>query len=230
MASTIYDIGIIQLIDGTELVISPLKIKYLREFMEKFEDVKTAKNDDEAIEKLVECATVAMKQYYPQIKTSEDLEDSVDLPTVYKILDIAAGIRINNEKEAEESVKKQATESGSTWDTLDLAKLESEVFLLGIWKDYAELEESLSMSELTSTLESKRESDYQEKKFLAAIQGVDLDKQSGKQDAWEEMKARVFSGGKAANANDVVALQGVNAQKAGFGIGMGLDYQDMTKK
>jgi hypothetical protein len=39
------------------------------------------------------------------------------------------------------------------------------------------------------------------------------------------MKARVFSGGQAADSKDIVALQGVNAQKAGFGIGMGLDYE-----
>jgi hypothetical protein len=44
------------------------------------------------------------------------------------------------------------------------------------------------------------------------------------------MKARVFSGGKAKDGNDVLALQGVNAQKAGFGIGMGLGYEDLTKK
>jgi hypothetical protein len=44
------------------------------------------------------------------------------------------------------------------------------------------------------------------------------------------MKARVFSKGKAENSKDVLALQGINAQKAGFGIGMGLDYEDLTKK
>ena len=81
------------------------------------------------------------------------------------------------------------------------------------------------MPELTSTLEAKRELDYSEKKFHAAMQGVDLDEQSNKKNAWEEMKARVFSGGKASGADDVLALQGVNAQKAGFGIGMGLQYE-----
>jgi hypothetical protein len=39
------------------------------------------------------------------------------------------------------------------------------------------------------------------------------------------MKARVFSGGQASDSKDIVALQGINAQKAGFGIGMGLDYE-----
>jgi translation initiation factor 1 (eIF-1/SUI1) len=76
-----------------------------------------------------------------------------------------------------------------------------------------------------ATLNTKRDLEYNDKKFLAAIQGVDLDKQSGNQNAWEEMKARVFSNGGTADPNDVVALQGANAQKAGFGIGMGLSYQ-----
>ena len=141
-----------------------------------------------------------------------------------------ARVRIN--KKSQEPVRDQALDSGQTWESLDLAKLESEVFLLGIWKDYQELEKSLSMPELIATLEVSRELDYTEKKFLAAIQGVDLDGQSDKergQKEWEDMKARVFSGGQTKDSNDVLSLQGPNAQKVGFGIGMGLDYEDLTK-
>jgi hypothetical protein len=230
MATTIYKSEIVYLFDGTELEIVPLKIKYLREFMQAFENVKVTKNDDEAIAALVECVRVCMKQYYPTISGSvEDVEDSIDMPTIYKVLDVSAGIRIN--KKSEEPVKDQALESGSTWDDLDLAKLESEVFLLGIWKDYQELELSLSMPELMATLEVSRELDYAEKKFMAAIQGVDLDAESGKgkgQQEWENMKARVFSGGQTSDANDILSFQGPKAQKAGFGIGMGLDYENLT--
>jgi hypothetical protein len=226
MATKIYDTEIIYLIDGTEIYLTPLKLKYLREFMEAFKLVKSARNDEEAINHLVECARIAMKQYLPSIKTTEDLEDAVDLPTVYKIIDIAAGIKINN---PDNEVKEQATESGSSWDDLDLAALESEVFLLGIWKDYEELEVSMSMPEIVSTLGSKRDLDYQEKKFLAAIQGVDLDKQNngGSQNKWEEMKARVFSGGQSGDPNDIISYQGVKAQKAGFGVGMGISYEKL---
>jgi len=199
--------------------------------MEAFEYVKTAKNDDEAIDFLVECVRITMKQYYPDIKlTKSDVEDSLDMPTIYTVLDISAGIKIN--QKSEETVKDQATDSGSSWSELDLAKIESEVFLLGIWKDYRELEESLSMPELIATLSSRRELEYQEKKFLAAIQGVDLDAQSGEskgQKEWDDMKARVFSQGKAKDGNDILALQGQNARSAGFGIGYGLDYEDLTK-
>lgn len=224
MATEIYSINYVYLMDGTELEISPLKIKYLRIFMSQFEDVRNSKDDYEAISALAVCAMTCMKQYYPRLSNSiEDFEDAVDLKTIYLILEYAAGIKVD--KDSDESVKKQAVESGSSWDDLDLAKLESEVFLLGIWKDYDELERSLSMQELTSILNVKREEDYAHKKFLAAMQGVDLDKGNDRSNAWEEMKARVFSKGNAANSKDVVSLQGANAQKAGFGIGMGLEYE-----
>jgi hypothetical protein len=231
MATNIYNTQIIELFDGTELEIIPLKIKYLREFMTAFDDIKRSKDDDAAIEVLVECTRICMKQYYPEISNTVDqIEDNVDMPTVYKILDVAAGIKIN--KTSEEPVKEQAEKSGETWETLDLAKLESEVFILGIWKDYQELEKSMSMPELLATLEISRELDYSEKKFMAAIQGVDLEAQSqpdrGQQE-WENMKARVFSRGQTNDANDVLSLQGPKAKSLGFGIGNGLDYEDLTK-
>ena len=228
MASKVYDAGTIYLIDGTEISLKPLKIKYLRQFMDVFDLIKLCQNDEQSITVLSECATIAMKQYYPIIETREQLEEVMDLPTIYKLLDIAAGIKVN--ESSEESVKKQASDSGSSWEELDLAQLESEVFLLGIWRDYEELEISLSMPELIATLSSKRELDYQEKKFLAAFQGVDLDKQNGKssQNAWEEMKARVFSRGKTEDPNDIVSFQGTKAAQNGFGIGMGLGYEDLT--
>jgi hypothetical protein len=232
MATRIYKSDIITLMDGEQIEIYPLKIKYLREFMEAFHLIKDAKNDLESISYLSECARIAMKQYKPEIsKTLEDLEDNVDLPTIYKIINIGGGISVNGE--ADEPVKEQALKNdtpGSGWDELDLAKLESEIFLLGIWKDYQELELNMSMPELVTTIGSIRELDYQEKKFLAAIQGVDLDGETNKdkgQKEWEDMKARVFSGGQTGDSNDVLSLQGVNAQKAGFGIGMGLDYENL---
>ena len=223
MATKVYETKKISLVDGRTIVAAPLKIKYLREFLEIFETIKSSKTDDESISTLAKCALVTMQQYCPSIKTIDDLEDSVDLPTIYQIIDIAAGIKIN--QKSEDTVKDQAVESGSTWETLDLAKLESEVFLIGIWKDYDDLEKSLSMPELTATIKIKRELDYNDKKFAAAMEGVDLDKNSGSGNEWEDMKARVFSKGATGDGNDILALQGSNAERAGFGIGHGLDYE-----
>jgi hypothetical protein len=226
MATRVYDSKTIETINGVAIYITPLKIKYLREFMDTFELLKTAQGQDEYMLFLAECVRIAMKQYMPTIQTIHDVEDNLDLETLYTVLEVAAGIELKKNSETEE--KRVDKSSDSSWDTMKLAELESELFLLGIWKDYEELETSLSMPELTATLNAKRESDYNEKKFLAAIQGIDLDKQSNQRNEWEDMKARVFSKGQTSDSKDVLALQGVNAQKAGFGIGMGLEYEKLS--
>ena len=235
MATKVFNTSQIVLLNDQVLECSPLKIKYMREFMDIFIGMESSKNDDESIEILLECSRVCMKQYDPSLCL--DLEEYVDLNSLYDIVEIAAGIKIKPQTTKEEETpikeisKKKEKEQG--WFDLDLAKLEAEVFTLGIWKNYEELEVSLSIPELMQTLSSKRELDYEEKKFLAAIQGVDLDKNSENgrgQKEWEDMKARVFSRGQTSDGNDVLSLQGPNAARAGFGIGMGLDYEDLTKK
>lgn len=88
------------------------------------------------------------------------------------------------------------------------------------------------MPELTSILIAKRDKDYEDKKFLASIQGIDLEgKSSGRgQKEWEDMKARVFSGGSVKDSNDIVSLQGATARRAGFGIGNGIEYSGANAK
>lgn len=233
MATEVYKINYVFTVDGRPIEVSPLKIKYLKQFMKLFSRVKNTKNDDEVVDILSDCVRITMKQYYPTLSTSiKEVQDNFDLTTMYKIIDFSANIKLN----ASSSTEPAETEvpKGSSWDELDLAKLESEVFTLGIWKNYDELETSLCMDELMLILSTIRELDYEEKKFMAALKGIDLDKNNGGsggkqkgQKEWEDLKARVFSKGKATDSNDILSLQGQNAKKAGFGIGMGLDYEDL---
>ena len=105
MATSIYKTKNIYLFDGTEIQAMPLKIKYLREFMDTFTGIKEALTDDEAMTVLLECTRIAMKQYYPAIsKSIKDLEDNIDLPKVHEILDLAANIKIR--VESKEDIKK----------------------------------------------------------------------------------------------------------------------------
>ena len=62
------------------------------------------------------------------------------------------------------------------------------------------------MPELTHTLIAKREIEHQERKFLAAIQGIDLDEDE--------------------NKGDITELRGYEANEMGFGIGLGLGYSN----
>jgi translation initiation factor 1 (eIF-1/SUI1) len=228
MATKIYEIDNVFLVDDTEIYVTPLKIKYLRMVMDSFSKlVKNAEDKDAAVTGIMECVSIAMRQYYPSIKSAEDVEDSMDMETAYRILELGAGIKLSSKSSSEASKKEldpSDAEESADWDSFDLAKIESEVFLLGIWKDYEDLESSLSMPEIIETVKAKRESEYEERKFFAAIQGIDIEKEN-KSNAWEKLKAKVFSKGQSSDPNDIVSYQGANAQKAGFGIGMGLSYE-----
>lgn len=227
MATRVYEENIVTLIDGTEIVITPSKIKYLRRILDKFAKISEADGEDESLEIILECVRISMEEFYPQIsKEKTDIEDNFDIKQVYKVLEYCAGIKLN--KDTEETIEEQAkseNDKGSNWENLDLLKLESEAFLIGAWKNYEELESSISMPELISLLEVKRELSYDEKKFMAAIQGVDIE-ENKKDNAWEEMKKRVLYKGK--DANDITNLRGAKAKKAGFGIGNGLEYEEIT--
>jgi hypothetical protein len=83
----------ITLIDGTEIEIRPLKVSLLRQFMKKFEGLaKVADNNDKSMDLLIECVQIAMQQYAPDLAEDKaKLEDNIDLPTVYKIVEEASG-------------------------------------------------------------------------------------------------------------------------------------------
>lgn len=225
MAKEVYRTGHVEDIHGNIIKVYPLKIKYMRDFMDKFILVSETQDEEKSLDLVIECVFISMKQFAPdKYITKEDVGNSFDLKTLYKILEFAAEI-----KTSPSSAEKNESKDGATWDDIDLPTLEAEAFLTGIWKNFEELEESISMPELTLLLSTKRDLEYQQKKFDAAMQGVNLDEETDQSDPWEEMKARVFSGGKAQSANDIMSFQGPKAQKAGFGIGMGLDYEDLTK-
>jgi inhibitor of KinA sporulation pathway (predicted exonuclease) len=98
MATTINEQNTIKLIDGTEIAVRPLKISLLREFTKKFEGIaKVAEDNEKSINLLMECVQIAMKQYKPELATDiKELEEQLDLPTVYRIVEEASGARLSD--------------------------------------------------------------------------------------------------------------------------------------
>jgi inhibitor of KinA sporulation pathway (predicted exonuclease) len=97
MSTELYEEKTIKLIDGTEVKVRPLKISLLRPFMKKFEGITAvAEDNDKSMSLLMECVQIAMKQYKPDM--AEDLkalEDNLDLPTVYRIVEEASGVKLS---------------------------------------------------------------------------------------------------------------------------------------
>lgn len=96
MSTTINEEKKIALIDGTEITVRPLKISLLRDFMKKFDEIsKVADDNDKSMDILMQCAQIAMKQYKPEVAEDiKQLEDLLDLPTVYAIVEAASGINL----------------------------------------------------------------------------------------------------------------------------------------
>lgn len=98
MATTTYEAETLTLIDGSTISVRPLKISLLKPFMKKFEGVAAVAEDNEkSIALLLECVAIAMQQYKPELATDPiKLEEVLDLPTVYKIVEAASGVTLGN--------------------------------------------------------------------------------------------------------------------------------------
>jgi hypothetical protein len=98
MATTTFEAEQVTLIDGTKITVRPLKISLLRPFMKKFEGVaKVAEDNEKSMTLLIECVQIAMEQYKPELAGDiQKLEDLLDLPTVYKIVEAASGINLSS--------------------------------------------------------------------------------------------------------------------------------------
>jgi hypothetical protein len=79
------------------------------------------------------------------------------------------------------------------------------------------------MPELIQTFKAMQKTESDKRKFLASIQGIDLnesEEESGP--TFEDIQRRAL--GIDASGDDVVSLQGSLAAQTGFGVGLGLGY------
>lgn len=88
----------LSLIDGTKFEAKPLKISLLKPFMKSFTGLADVADDNEkSMDVLLDCVQIAFKQYVPHLSEDrEKLEENLDLPTVYKIIDAASGIQLSD--------------------------------------------------------------------------------------------------------------------------------------
>ena len=98
MATTVHEGRELTLMDGSKISVRPLKISLLRPFMTEFEKIaEVAENNEKSMALLMKCVQIAMEQYNPEIaKDKAKLEDILDLPTVYEIIEAASGVKLSD--------------------------------------------------------------------------------------------------------------------------------------
>ena len=98
LATKVVETASIELISGKKIGLRPLRISLLREFMSKFDGISEVATDNtKSMDLLLDCVQIAMKQYDPELaEDREKLEDELDLPNVYKVIEVAAGIKFDD--------------------------------------------------------------------------------------------------------------------------------------
>lgn len=106
MATTVYTTEEITLQDGKSVTLKPLNIKGLRKFMAKMNEFAEVKDEEQGLEILLDAAAICLMKERPDFWDkhkndgaggySEDAEDTLDMPTVYRILDVCGGVKLND--------------------------------------------------------------------------------------------------------------------------------------
>lgn len=101
MATQVYDIVSYVLQDDSEVTCRPLKIRLLRKFMRemaKVRDPEIVNDEEKLIDGLMKCCAIAMEQFRPDL-TAKDLEDLIDVNTLYRIIEAASGMKLDGDEE-----------------------------------------------------------------------------------------------------------------------------------
>ena len=103
MATAVYEILDIALQDGTEVQVKPLDLKRLRKVMKVIEDMnketgsEDLDDDSDNLSFLINATKICLEKQIPDLVKDDDaFEEALDLPTMWKILEVAAGISMGN--------------------------------------------------------------------------------------------------------------------------------------
>jgi len=97
LATTVYTVEEIELQNGDTYSFKPLNIKLLRKFMAKFSALEPVETEDESIDQMLDLAAICIEQVDPDLAADRDkLEEALDNPTIYKIIEVCAGIKLND--------------------------------------------------------------------------------------------------------------------------------------
>ena len=100
MPTTVYETVEIELSDGKVITIKPLTIKNLKKFLASVKGLQddSVKTEEDAMEIFIQAGMICMQQFYPELALDrEKFEDTIEVPTLMKILEVAGGLKLNDD-------------------------------------------------------------------------------------------------------------------------------------
>lgn len=97
MATTVYAVEQIELQNGKTYEFKPFNLKLHRKFMNVFTNLEAPKSEDESTDQMLELARICMESVDKELAADTDaLEEALDNPTIYKMIEICAQIKLND--------------------------------------------------------------------------------------------------------------------------------------
>jgi hypothetical protein len=125
LAKEAYDTVELTLQDGTEVTLKPLNIARLKRFMKswsRFKDLDLEQDELAAFDLYIDCAGIALESNlaekftatkgtgdeYLDEKYKEYLEETLDMDTIFKVLEVCGGLKLNDPNLLEAVARAQA--------------------------------------------------------------------------------------------------------------------------
>lgn len=102
MATEVYTVEEVVLQDDKTVELRPLNIARLKKFMDLMDNFAQAKDEKESFEIMLDASALCISNKAPEYwdskekKHTEAWEEAADMPTIYKILDVCGGVKLND--------------------------------------------------------------------------------------------------------------------------------------
>ena len=100
MPTTVYETVDITLSNGKTITVKPLTIRNLKKFLQVVKPLQegTITQEEDAMEVFIKAGMMCMQQFAPDLaEDQEKFEDTIEVPTLMKILEVAGGLKLNND-------------------------------------------------------------------------------------------------------------------------------------
>lgn len=100
MPTAVYETLEIKLSNGNTINIKPLTITNLKKFLAVVKGLQddTVQTEEDAMDIFIKAGMICMEQFSPDLATNQELfENTIEIPTLMKILEVAGGLKLNND-------------------------------------------------------------------------------------------------------------------------------------
>lgn len=107
----VYEVFEVPLQDGSKVTLKPASIKLLKAGQKELDRLAEAKDTDETLDILLDVVTALLKNQKPELADEETgkekAEELFDLDTIYKVIEVFLGVKLNDPKLLEAAMRMQ---------------------------------------------------------------------------------------------------------------------------